>query len=110
MEMTYFTLKFGRYVQKVFLRIIIEIGTYDAFITLNNGLNKRVEVLKRLGITIGKNKIKILKNEDGTHISSAEKRASIAMIEARKNRKRLRFQEEDKQNAVKGYSSAPCKY
>ena len=71
-------------------RIKIEVATYEAVLTLNDGQKSKIVVLERLGIIPGKNVAKWANAVDIARIKKAQEQAKLATKEVRKAQKTVR--------------------
>lgn len=88
-------------------RRVVQIGTYDAVVTFNDGMDGRLKVFERLEVPVGHNMIIYFRNEDMRRISSSQKKAKQSTKESRKARKRAKLQNEARKEEEQGvfYSS-----
>lgn len=68
-------------------RTKVEVATYEAVLTFNDGQKSKFVVLERLGITPGKNLVKWANAVDIVRIKKAQEQAQLATKEARKARR-----------------------
>lgn len=68
-------------------RRIAEIAVYEAVIIFNEGRRARLHVMEKLGFQIGKNARSAQANADFKRLLTAQKRASLNTINARKARR-----------------------
>lgn len=83
-------------------RKTIQIAVNDATMTFNEGMQARIRVMKKLGLTPGKYSQQALQEFDDKRVRSATKRALESTKEARKCRKKLRLAESTRKSAEEG--------
>lgn len=72
---------------------IVKIAVNDAFMTFNNGVKCRIEVLKKLGLSKGKYCLQTSDIIDNKRLKSSEKGHLESTKETRKSRKKLKLEE-----------------
>ncbi|KAK3926587.1 MTRF1L release factor glutamine methyltransferase [Frankliniella fusca] len=68
-------------------RTKVEIGTYEAVLTFNDGQKSKIDVLDRIGVIAGKNLVNWANTVDMARINKADKRAQQETKEARRARR-----------------------
>lgn len=85
---------------------VIEIAAYEAALVYNDGNKSKSKVLENLKIFPGKHFEKSMKNLDVTRVIKAEKKTEFETLEARKGRRLLRLQKEQRDKETEGVTYA----
>lgn len=83
-------------------RTKIELGTYDAVLTFNDGQKSKIQVLDRMGVTAGRHMITWANAVDKARIIKANQRAEQETKEARRARRLAGKAQEESLDAQEG--------
>ncbi|XP_034256368.1 uncharacterized protein LOC117654216 [Thrips palmi] len=83
-------------------RLKVELGTYDAVLTFNDGQKSKIQVLDRIGVTAGRHMINWANSVDAARIKKADQRAEQETKEARRARRLAGKAHEESLNAQEG--------
>lgn len=81
---------------------VVKLAVYDAVSSFNDGTFSKIYILEKLGIEVGKFTRQAFDRRDILRIQCAEKRKRESTKEARRTKRRLRFEEQSKQVEIEG--------
>lgn len=84
--------------KRVFVRLeTLKLGVYDAVLTFNDGQSSKLDVYKKLGLSLSEKSVSALRDMDLARQKKSEKAAESITKEARQERSKRRLMQDDKE-------------